>query len=55
MEHEKIIQKLKDERPHQEHFDCLSCSNSMSDDNNILHCVVHEKIVEEYEFCKHYN
>lgn len=37
--------------------DCLSCSNSMSDENDVLYCVLNEQhvIVQEDEVCADYN
>lgn len=37
--------------------DCLSCANSFSEEGkefDILHCVLHDKVVEDDECCKDY-
>ncbi|MGV6935881.1 hypothetical protein ACWA2B_10240 [Paenibacillus sp. CMM36] len=52
---DRLIELLKEEYPHHKFFDCLGCSNSHSDENNMLHCMIHEKEVEEDELCKDFN
>lgn len=35
--------------------DCLSCANSMSDDEDNLYCVLKQKFVEEDDTCEDHN
>lgn len=35
--------------------DCLSCSNSMSTEDDELYCVMKQKIVEEDYVCEEHN
>lgn len=40
----------------EEHKDCLSCSNSHSDERDILHCMeCNGQIVEENGYCDEWN
>lgn len=36
-------------------IDCLNCSNSFSDEDDALHCIVHNKIVDENDLCIDFN
>lgn len=40
----------------EEYKNCLSCSNSHSDENDILYCMEHNgKVVEEDGYCDKWN
>lgn len=50
-----LIQKLREEFSHYQYIDCLNCSNSFSDEDDALHCIVHNKIVDENDLCIDFN
>ncbi|WP_179089076.1 MULTISPECIES: hypothetical protein [Paenibacillus] len=50
-----LIDQLRDGFPHRKFIDCLGCSNSHSDEENVLHCMVYEKAVAEDEACRNFN
>lgn len=52
---DELIELLREEHPHRKYYDCMGCSNSHSDENNTLHCMIHKRVVKEDELCNDFN
>lgn len=51
----ELIRELRKENPHEVYFDCLSCRQSLSSEDNRLFCVVKDTFVEENHLCREFN
>ncbi|WP_336761515.1 hypothetical protein [Paenibacillus sp. USHLN196] len=54
MNKEKLIDQLREDFPSRRYFDCMGCDNSFSTDDNRLHCMIKDRIVEEDELCEQF-
>lgn len=54
MSKEELKQQLKEGFPNRMYIDCLACDNAHSTEDNKLHCMMKDTIVEEDDLCEEF-